>query len=110
MGYSEGAVAAVRSKLAGFRGVIATSWTCTNAKAADFDGIFAPADTPVLTMMHADDPWFKAPHLAGSCASKMSGRKNAMHVVVPGTGHGTYDSDVARKAVANFIKTNLAGP
>jgi len=110
MGYSEGAIAAVRSKLPGFRGVIATSWTCTNAKAPDFDGIFVPADTPVLTLMHTDDPWFKAPHLAGSCANKLAGRKNAAHVVVPGAGHGTYDSEVARNAVANFIRTNLAGP
>jgi dienelactone hydrolase len=108
MGYSEGAVAAVRTRVAGFRGVIATSWTCTNAKMAAFDGVYVPADTPLLTMMHTTDPWYKAGDTVGSCANKIAGRKNATHVTVPGEGHGTYDADVARKAVAKFIKANLA--
>ncbi len=109
MGYSEGAVAAVRSKLSGFRGVIATSWTCTNSNVPAFDGVFTPAETPVLTMAHADDPWFKAPNLKGSCADKFAGRKNASHVNVPGPGHGTYDSEAAREAAAAFIRANFAG-
>ena len=107
---SEGAVAAVRSKRAGFRGVIATSWTCTNSQAADFDGVFTPPETPVLTLMHVDDPWFRVPFLKGSCANKIAGRKNARHVVVPGEGHGTYDSAAARNAVMAFLATQSAAP
>jgi hypothetical protein len=38
MGFSEGATAAVRTKLSGFRGVIATSWTCTNARVPHLTG------------------------------------------------------------------------
>jgi dienelactone hydrolase len=109
MGYSEGAIAAVRTKLDGFRGVIATSWTCTSASPA-FDGVFTPAGTPVLTMMHASDPWYPDPSRKGSCARKIAGRKNARHVDVPGHGHGTSGSAVARKAVAEFIAANRAAP
>ena len=110
MGYSEGAVAAVRSKLAGLRGVIATSWTCTNSLATDFDGVFTPPETPLLTLMHVEDPWFRVPFLKGSCANKIAGRKNARHVVVPGKGHGTYDSAAARNAVVAFLATQAAAP
>ena len=110
MGYSEGAIAAVRSKLEGFRGVVATSWSCTNAKAPDFDGVFTPPGTPLLTLMHVDDPWFQAPHLKGSCATKIADRKNAKHITVPGTGHGTYDNAAARNAVVAFVKANAVAP
>jgi dienelactone hydrolase len=109
MGYSEGAIAAVRTRLGGFRGVIATSWTCTSASPA-FDGVFTPAGTPVLTMMHASDPWYPDPSRKGSCARKIAGRKHARHVEVPGHGHGTSGSEVARKAVAEFVTANRAAP
>jgi hypothetical protein len=36
----------------------------------------------LLTLMHVDDPWFQAPHLKGSCATKIADRKNAKHVTV----------------------------
>ena len=77
MGFSEGAMAAVRTKLTGFRGVIATAWTCTNTKAPSFDGIFLPPDTPLLTINHADDPWYTTENVRGNCESKFAGRLNA---------------------------------
>ena len=100
----------MRSKLAGFRGVIATSWTCTNSRAADFDGVFTPPETPLLTLMHANDPWFRVPFLKGSCANKIASRKNAGHVVVPEEGHGTYASAAARNAVAVFLAAEAPAP
>ena len=60
MGFSEGAIASVRTKLADFRGVIATSLTCTNAKAPGFDGVFVTPETPVLTLSHESDPVYTA--------------------------------------------------
>jgi len=110
MGFSEGAVAAVRSKLSGFRGVIATSWTCTNSKSPAFDGIYLTPETPLLTLSHEEDPWFTAEQFRGSCAQKMSGRKDAQHITVSGKGHGTYDSKEARQAVAKFVKRLLPTP
>lgn len=110
MGYSEGAGAAVRTKLPGFRGVIATSLTCSNAKAPSLDGIFVPPETPVLTLSHETDPVNSAEHLQGNCGQKLAGRTNAQHVTLPGSGHGTFHSDTARQAVARFAKQVVQSP
>jgi len=107
MGFSEGAVAAVRTKLDGFRGVIATGWTCTNTKSPAFDGIFLPQETPLQTINNADDPWFTAEHLKGNCESKFTGRLNAQNLTIPDRDHGTYHSEKARQAVVDFIKKHL---
>ena len=107
MGFSEGAVAAVRTRLDGFSGVIATGWTCTNTKAPAFDGIFLPQKTPLLTINNSDDPWFTAEHFRGNCESKFAGRLNAQNLTIPGRGHGTYHSEKARLAVVGFIKQHL---
>ncbi len=107
MGFSEGAVAAVRTRLEGFRGVIATGWTCTNTKAPAFDGIFLPKETPLLTINNAEDPWFTADHLKGSCESKFAGRLNAQNLTIPGKDHGTYHSEKARQAVIDFLKKEM---
>jgi len=107
MGFSEGAIAAVRTKSGGYRGVIATGWTCTNTKAPAFDGIFLPQETPLLTINHADDPWYTTENVRGSCESKFTGRPNAQNLTISGSGHGTYHSEKARQAVVNFIKQHL---
>ena len=108
MGFSEGAIAVVRTKLSGFRGVIASSWTCTNTKTPAFDGIYLPPETPLLTLAYEEDPHYQEEHLRGSCADKMAGRASSHHVTVPGKGHGTYDSEVAREAVVQFVKRLLS--
>ena len=107
MGWSEGAVAAVRTGLPGFRGVIATGWTCTNTKMPSFDGIFLPRETPLLTINYTDDPWYTAENLRGTCESKFADRLNAQNLTLLGRGHGTYYSEQARQTVANFIKQQI---
>jgi dienelactone hydrolase len=107
MGFSEGAVAAVRTRLNGFSGVIATGWTCTNTKAPAFDGIFLPQETPLLTINNSDDPWYTAEHFRGNCESKFAGRQNAQNLTIAGRDHGTYYSEKARQTVVDFIKQNL---
>lgn len=108
MGFSEGAIAAVRTRLSGFRGVIASSWTCTNTKTPAFDGIYLPPETPLLTVAYEEDPRYQEEHIRGTCAEKMVGRADSHHVTVPGKGHGTYDSKVAREAVVQFVKRLLS--
>jgi hypothetical protein len=107
MGFSEGAIAVVRTKLDGFRGVVATAWTCTNTKFPAFDGIFLPKETPLLTINYSDDPWYAAENVRGSCENKFAGRLNAQNLTIPGNGHGTYPDEKARQAVVNFIKQHL---
>ncbi|QAU34055.1 hypothetical protein EKL02_07560 [Janthinobacterium sp. 17J80-10] len=110
MGYSEGAIAAVRTPLAGFRGVIATSWTCTHWNVPALHGIYLPLDTPILTLRHEDDSWFPSAALDGNCADHMAGRPDATSLVVPGLGHGTFHDASAREAVIAFVQHLLDIP
>jgi dienelactone hydrolase len=103
MGYSEGAIVAVTSKLEGFTAVIATSWTCNIKFAFWLDGISVANSVPLLTLAHEKDPWFKHWIFNGSCADRFEGRTDARHVAIPGEGHGTFRSPIARKAVSDFL-------
>jgi len=108
MGHSEGGIAAARNRLEGFRGIIISGWHCTNAENADFDGIFAPIDTPILTLEWNRDAWYAGTPRDGSCANKFGERKKAHQVLLNGTEHNTAWEREARDAVAQFLKENLA--
>ncbi len=108
MGHSEGGVAAARTRLGGFRGIIISAWHCTSANNPDFDGIFAPLDTPVLTLEWVRDTWYAGTPRDGSCANKFGERKKARQVMLNGSGHNTSWEREARDAVAQFLKENLA--
>jgi dienelactone hydrolase len=106
MGFSEGGTAAARTKLDGFRGIIITGWRCTNTKNPNFDGIFAPKETPVLTVEWSKDDW-QNDATKGSCSDKFGDRPKATQLLLPGNGHPVFDQVTAREAVARFIKENL---
>lgn len=109
MGYSEGGTATARTPLSGFAGIIVSSWGCTNTKFRAFDGVFAPPETPVLTIKYTDDPWSPpGSPTNGHCEPKLAGRANATAILLPGRGHGTYNNETARKAVMTFIAERLA--
>ncbi len=107
MGHSEGGTAAARNTLGDFRGIIISAWTCTNSARPDFDGIFAPLETPTLTLEWDHDAWREGTPQQGSCATKFGERKKARQVLFSGTEHSTYDQREARDAVAQFLKENL---
>jgi len=106
MGHSEGGVAAARTKLEDFSGIIISGWRCTNTKNPGFDGIFAPLDTPILTLEWNRDDW-STDSTKGSCADKFGERKKARQVLFPGNGHNVFEQGKAREAVAQFLKENL---
>jgi dienelactone hydrolase len=108
MGHSEGGMAAARNLLDGFRGIVISGWSCTHARSPFFEGIFAPLETPILTLEWDRDPWWVGKPQEGSCANKFGERKKARQVMFSGSGHGTYDKREARDAVAQFFKENLA--
>jgi dienelactone hydrolase len=107
MGDSEGGQAAARDTLGDFRGIIISGWTCTNSARPDFDGIFAPLETPILTLEWDHDAWREGTPQQGSCANKFGERKKARQVLFSGTQHFTYDQWEARDADAQFLKENL---
>jgi len=106
MGHSEGGVAAARTKLEGFSGIIISGWRCTNTKNPAFDGIFAPLETPVLTLEWNRDDW-QNDATKGSCSDKFGERKKARQVLFPGNGHNVFEQSAAREAVTRFLKENL---
>jgi hypothetical protein len=106
MGHSEGGVAAARTKLEGFSGIIISGWRCTHTKNPGFDGIFAPPDTPILTVEWNRDDWSND-STRGSCADKFGEHKKARQVLLPGSGHNVFEQSKAREAVAQFLKENL---
>jgi hypothetical protein len=108
MGHSEGGQASARNKLPDFRGIIISGWTCTDKARPGFDGIFAPLDTPILTLEWDHDAWREGTPQQGSCANKFGERKKARQVLFSGTNHTTYPKEEARDAVAQFLKENLA--
>lgn len=107
MGHSEGGQAAARNRLPDFRGIIISGWTCTDSARPGFDGIFAPLETPILTIEWDHDAWREGKPQQGSCANKFGERKKARQVLFSGTQHGTYSQREARDAVAQFLKENL---
>ncbi len=108
MGHSEGGMAAARTPLPGFAGIVISGWTCTNAQFKSFDGVFSPPDTPVLAIKYDDDPWYPPGSVArGHCEPKLAGRANSSAILLPGRGHGTYDNETARNAVIGFVAQRL---
>jgi dienelactone hydrolase len=107
MGHSEGGQAAARNRLPDFRGIIISGWTCTDSARPGFDGIFAPLETPILTLAWDHDALREGTPQQGSCASKFGERKKARQVLFSGTQHGTYSQREARDAVAQFLKENI---
>ena len=106
MGHSEGGVAAARTKLPDFSGIIISGWRCTHGKNPQFDGIFAPLETPVLTVEWSRDDW-QTDATKGSCSDKFTGRSQAQQLLLPGSGHNIYDQATARDAVARFLREHL---
>jgi len=106
MGHSEGAIAAARAQITGFRGVIISSWLCTDTYPS-FNGLFTPRNTPVLTMGWDHDPWYYGTRWNGSCADKFDGRTNAENITFSGVEHSTAQMPAARDAVEKFLRRNL---
>ncbi len=108
MGHSEGGVAAARNRLDGFRGIIISGWHCTNSQDTNFDGVFAPIETPILTLEWDRDPWYAGTTRDGSCTNKFGERKKTRQILFSGSQHDTYQQSGAQDAVARFLKENLA--
>jgi dienelactone hydrolase len=103
MGHSEGGIATAQSDHGGFNGLVISGWTCTHKNNPSFDGIKSPKDIPALAVAFVDDAWRKGKFNEGRCADKADGRA-LVQVDLQGLEHGTYESRIAREAVAKFLK------
>ncbi len=108
MGHSEGAGATALWDKPGFKGHIISAWPCTHRTRPALDGVWVPAEVPVLALNFEDDPWFPAGSpMRGSCEGKFGRRKNAREVRLKGWGHvNTAQEGEAREAVLQFLRAH----
>jgi dienelactone hydrolase len=66
MGHSEGAITAATIRDLPVSGRIIEGWTC-HAGWPEYRGLDTPPGQPVLALVGANDPWFRAPALRGDC-------------------------------------------
>lgn len=80
VGHSEGAitVATIGGVAAAAR--VIEGWTC-HAGWPEYRGLNAPAGQPVMSLLGADDPWFRLPVLKGDCGSLMKPSDLARSIV-----------------------------
>ena len=111
VGLSEGglAVAAVDRSPLPLAGIVVLSWHCQGRE--PYQGIKAPADVPVLTLIGDSDPWYQA--MAGRHCGEVFGRRaDARSLVLPGNGHPVFTSPIAvnqaqaMDAIRAFLQRN----
>ena len=108
MGFSEGgtAVATLDSprKLAGR---IIGAWTC-HSPWLEYRGLRSPPDEPVLALLAADDPWYRAWWLRGDCGDFASapGSRSVVFREPPLAGtHFLLQHGAARRELLDFLRT-----
>ena len=88
IGVSEGGVAVALYRGDEFRARVIAQWTCMGAPLVQ--GIFAPRDEPVLSIVRDRDPWYDANRTRnqkGDCGTFMAGRANSRSIVLKGGDH-----------------------
>ena len=111
MGHSEGGitVATMEAPDAALR--VIEGWTC-HAGWPEYRGLNAPVDQPVLSLVGAQDPWFRAPVLRGYCRAFMPDGAPMRSVVYRPPGYLaekhwlTADAEV-QATVLDFLSDNL---
>jgi len=116
MGHSEGANASTYIKETGYSGLIISSNLC-------HFGFRIQEDIPILAISYEEDTYLPNP-LKFHCVNRWDTyypadtqntesrkiwrepRKNATQVILSGRGHSTYDNNIAKDAVLNFLKNN----
>lgn len=99
MGHSEGGAAVAGWRGDGFRALIISGHRCRA-------GVRARPEIPILAINFQDDPWSSG--TSGTCAGRFQCGRDATEVLLPGRGHGTSRSPVARNAVLKFLRTQKA--
>lgn len=109
MGHSEGAITAATYTGEAVEARIIEGWTC-HAGWPEYRGLNAPAAEPVLSLLGAKDPWFRAPSAWGDCGRHMDGNDRSIVFRAPGYLHKKHwlsgDRNV-RKTITGFLNEHL---
>ena len=104
-GTSEGGVAVALYRGGEFRARVIAQWTCRGDPIVQ--GIAAPSTTPVLAIVHADDPWYgpeRTIDQQGHCGDFMRGRLGSRSIVLEsGDAHNIFADPDNVKTIVNFL-------
>ncbi len=111
MGHSEGGITTATFEGPPLAGRVVEGWTC-HAGWPEYRGLKGPPDEPLLTLVAADDPWFRLPILAGDCGAYMQDRTQARSLVVRepanlAASHWLTKDKAIQAEVLDFLKGNL---
>ena len=86
------------------------AWTC-HAAWSEYQGIKAPENEPVLTLVGSNDPWFQNSWSNGSCAEFLS-QENGSKSIVYSEGNLSYqhellENDEVQKVVLDFLQQHI---
>lgn len=105
VGISEGGVAAALYRGDGFRAHAILQWTCHGGPLVR--GIAAPADTPILSVVYARDPWYdpsRTPGQRGHCGAYFGDRKESRSIVLETEEeHSVMDNEQAKDGLIGFL-------
>ena len=111
MGLSQGGITAATffstSPEKSLRARIVEGWTC-HAGWAEYSGINAPDNEPVLTLFGSKDPWFQDPWTKGDC-TRLIDQSNGSRSVVYSSGylsarHELLESGEVQETVLEFLE------
>lgn len=100
MGHSEGGATILMAPFGKFNGVISVGSFCSG------QNVNINKNVPLLLINYESDPWFK--DITNQCLQKTAHRsENTRDLVLSGVGHEASGNRDARKAVIEFLKSNL---
>lgn len=100
MGHSEGGATILMAPFGKFNGVISVGSFCSGQK------VNINKSVPLLLINYESDPWFK--DITNQCLQKTAHRsENTKELVLSGIGHEASGNSDARKAVLDFLNSNL---
>lgn len=103
MGQSEGGKTVATYAGSEFKAHIILGWTCNNRWHGWQDGIWAPANTPVLSVSGTRDRFINQ-STRGNCGTRFGNRPDSRAVVIENGGHNVIAYPEAREAIAEFLK------
>ncbi|MAR79076.1 MAG: hypothetical protein CMM18_02465 [Rhodospirillaceae bacterium] len=111
-GASEGGVTAALFRGNVFNGRVITQWTCTGAPL--IEGIDAPKNEPILSIVKESDPWYasdKTISQDGNCGSYMLDRLNSKSIILKNVSgedpHNVFTGDESLFEIKKFIRQNI---
>ncbi len=108
VGVSEGGLAVAHYRGDMIRARVITQWTCHGSTLVR--GINAPEETPILSVVRGDDPWYngKGSEQAGDCGRFYGNRPGSESIVLRnGSKHIVIKDDDVVARIVTFLKQNL---